>query len=52
MTAATRLIYDTAGRPGFATATTGRLLAQHAAPCCICPRPIRAPSPMPCLLPA
>ena len=36
MTAATRLIYDTAGRPGFATATTGRLLAQHAAPCCVC----------------
>ena len=36
MTAATRLIYDTAGRPGFATATTGRLLVQNPAPCCIC----------------
>ena len=36
MTAATRLIYDTAGRPDFATATTGRLLQKHEAPCCIC----------------
>lgn len=34
--AASRLIYDTAGQPAFATATTGRLLTEHEAVCCIC----------------
>ena len=36
MTAATRLIYNTAGHPDFATATTTKLLTSHEAACCIC----------------